>query len=192
MYVSTFHKKKKKTRIFNLTLPNLSWSHTSRIKRSCKASSTTKSNVWFQTGFKLSGTTLVFDFDSDFFNVITTNGSAFPIKSTAGKSSADTTVTDSTPLTITSFFFELCGFFTSVISSESSLSGLSTFSKTVNEKFGLNGFLNPLSLPKGQYRSSNCTYITTKYIFNTIKRDVIKKENVKRFDPIIRTWRHSI
>jgi hypothetical protein len=40
-----------------LTLRNVSWSYTSNISISCKPSSTTKSKVWFQTGFKLSFTT---------------------------------------------------------------------------------------------------------------------------------------
>lgn len=47
--------------------------------------------------------TLVLTFFSDFFNERTTNGSALPMKSTTGKSSAEITVTDKTPLTITLF-----------------------------------------------------------------------------------------
>jgi len=41
------------------TFPNVSWSQTSRINISCNPSSTTKSKVWFQTGFKHSFTTCV-------------------------------------------------------------------------------------------------------------------------------------
>lgn len=48
--------------------------------------------------------TRVLCLSSDFFIISTTKGSDFPIKSVAGNSSADTTVTERTPLMIISFF----------------------------------------------------------------------------------------
>ena len=94
--------------------------------------------------------TLVLFFCLDFFISSTTNGSDFPIKSVAGKSSADITVTERTPLTITSLFLCKAGF---SVSSES-ISCLRAFSKSVNLKSGLKRVSNALSLPKGQYKSS--------------------------------------
>lgn len=96
--------------------------------------------------------TLVLFFCSDFFIITTTKGSDFPIKSVAGKSSADMTVTERTPLIITSFF--LCNA-TFAASEESTPSPyFRAFSKSVNLKSGLKGFMNTLSFPSGQYKSS--------------------------------------
>ncbi|MED6172711.1 hypothetical protein PIB30_118093 [Stylosanthes scabra] len=88
----------------------------------------------------------------NFFNIRTTNGSALPIKSTTGKSSAEITVTERTPLTMT-FFFR------AVTSSGSvSFPTLRVFSNVVNAKSGSKGFLKLSSVPYGTYNSSKCTY----------------------------------
>lgn len=90
--------------------------------------------------------TLVLFFCSDFFIVSTTKGSDFPIMSVAGKPSADTTVTERTPLMIISFFaaadFPLA-------SAPSSVTCFSAFSKEVSLKSGSNGF-HTFSVLKGQ------------------------------------------
>lgn len=102
--------------------------------------------------------TLVLSFLSVFLNIRITNGSALPIKSTAGKSSAEITVTDRTPLTITLLLLRADD---AAISSASAPSFplLRVFSNVVNEKSGSKGFLIVFSTPNGQYKSSKCTYI---------------------------------
>lgn len=92
--------------------------------------------------------TLVLFFMCVFFIWSTTKGSDFPIKSMAGKSSADNTVTDSTPLTITSLF--LCVDDDLLISAFSvpSVPLLRAFSKEVSETFEFaNGLINSFSMP---------------------------------------------
>ena len=76
--------------------------------------------------------TLVLAFVSVFFMIRMTKGSAFPIKSTAGKSSADITVTDNTPLTMTLLFFCVVDFLRSPTSVVPSGPLLRAFSKEVN------------------------------------------------------------
>lgn len=98
--------------------------------------------------------TLVLNFCSDFFMMSTTKGSDFPIKSVAGKSCADITVTERTPLTITSFFVwkleDLVG--------SATTSCLRDFSSVVNLKSRSKGFIIWVSQLNGQYKSSRCTY----------------------------------
>lgn len=166
------------TKLGLFTFPKVSWSQTSTINMSCNPSSTTKSKVWFQTGFKLSFTTchpekkhvhsvclkvrgslrimvvrhpkltLVLFLIPVFFMVSTTYGSAFPMKSTAGKSSADMTVIESTPLTITSFLFWVNSFSVSVVSVPFT-PFLRTISKEVIEGLGANGLEKPFPMPNG-------------------------------------------
>ncbi|MFS7895849.1 hypothetical protein Hanom_Chr00s003574g01713511 [Helianthus anomalus] len=75
------------------------------------------------------------------------------MKSAGGRSSADITVTDSTPLIITVRFLRLT-------TSPSSLPepSSSTRSRDVIDKLLLNGLVNPFPTPYGQYNSSKCTY----------------------------------
>lgn len=82
----------------------------------------------------------------DFFMERTTNGSAFPIRSCIGISSADITVTESTPLTMTSFLLRDDAFTSSVASF------LSTFSNEVIDE-AVKGF-TAFPAPKGTYSSS--------------------------------------
>lgn len=68
------------------------------------------------------GLTRVLLLAPDFFIERTTYGSAFPIRSCIGISSADITVTESTPLIMTSFLLRLVAFSSSVVSFLSTLS----------------------------------------------------------------------
>lgn len=87
--------------------------------------------------------TLVLFFWSDFFIVITTKGSDFPARSVAGNSSADITVTVSTPLKRMSLFFCEANF----VCSAGSGPGRRAFSKEVSLKSALKAFINTLSVP---------------------------------------------
>jgi len=100
--------------------------------------------------------TLVLFLISDFFIVSVTKGSALPIKSTTGRSSAEMTVTERTPLTITSLLFFVTSFTFPVISILFA-PFLSTFSKEVIEKLEAKELPRPFSIPKGRYKSSRCT-----------------------------------
>lgn len=87
--------------------------------------------------------TLVLFFCSDFFIVTITKGSDFPDRSVAGNSSADITVTVSTPLKSISLLFCEPDFVCSVGSGP----GRRAFSKEVSLKSALKAFINMLSVP---------------------------------------------
>jgi hypothetical protein len=113
--------------------------------------------TWMVILFQNLNLTLVLAFVSDFFIIRTAKGSAFPIKSTAGKSSADIIVTDNTPLTMTFLFFCFVVFPRSPTSLPLAPLLRAFFSKQVIVYSGSKGFLKLLSVPKGQYKSSKCT-----------------------------------